>query len=339
MSDPVAAVELSVVLVNHNGGRFLPAALAALQANTACPEAEIIIVDSGSTDGSTDAEQLAAGPLPVRVISRTENIGFCAGSNLGAIAARGRLVCFTQTDGEVAPGWDVPLRAALDGDAGVAAAGGVVLKTSGLIDSAGIAIAPNFAAWGLRENQTPAQAGVDPGTPAREAVGVSPALLMARRADHLRIGGFWETLWMYGDEPDYALRIGRLGRVLVCPDSRMLHHIGGAAGEHQSPLRLYQSSRNRLLNIARHLPGRKLPGAIALAAAFDALQLAQQRNGAALRAIATGWIAGLRGMPDARTLSTPGDREASAAKLATLREALVQQRALGRASIAGGGST
>jgi GT2 family glycosyltransferase len=328
------------VLVNRNGMCFLPAALVSLQTNTACTEAEIIVVDSGSTDGSADAEQLGAGRLPVRVIKRAENVGFCAGNNLGAIAARGRLVCFTQTDGEVQPGWDVPLRAALDGDAGVAAAGGVVLKSAPgeLIDSAGIAIAPNFAAWSLCENQTPAHAGLDPGTPAREVVGVSPALLMARRADHLRIGGFWETLWMYGDEPDYALRIGRLGRVLVCPDSRMLHRIGGAAGEHQSPLRLYQSSRNRLLNIARHLPGRRLPGAIALAAAFDALQLAQQRNAAGLRAIATGWLAGLRGMPDARTLSTSAEREANVEKIATLREALAQQRSLGRTSIAGGGA-
>jgi GT2 family glycosyltransferase len=328
------------VLVNHDGKRFLPAALAALHENTTCKETEIIVVDSGSMDGSADAEQLTDGALPMRVIRRAENVGFCAGNNLGAIAARGRLVCFTQTDGEVQAGWDVPLRAALDGDAGVAAAGGVVLKSGPgeLIDSAGIAIAPNFAAWSLCENQTPAHAGLDPGTPAREVVGVSPALLMTRRADHLRIGGFWETLWMYGDEPDYALRIGRLGRVLVCPDSRMIHHIGGAAGEHQSPLRLYQSSRNRLLNIARHLPGRRLPVAIAFAAAFDALQLAQQRNAAALRAIATGWLAGLRAMPDARTLSTSAEREANLEKIATLREALAQQRSLGRTSIAGGGA-
>lgn len=327
-------LELSVVLVNYNGGVFLPAAIGALQRHTACERAEIIVVDSGSTDGS--AAQLPEGRLPVRVIRCEQNVGFCAGNNIGVAAARGRLVAFVQTDGEVQASWDEGLRSAI-ADPAVAAVGGVVLKMQAgeRIDSAGLAIAPNLAAWSMCENLTPEEAGLRHGEH-REVVGVSPAFLMVRSLDHLRIGGFWEELWMYGDEPDYALRIGRLGKVLVCPEARMGHWVGGAAGAHQSPLRLYRSARNRLLNAARHLPLRQLVLAVALTFAFDTLQIAQQRRVDATSAVLRGWRDGLRGMPRARRLSTRGDRAENVRRLASLTEALRQQRSLGRLRLGAG---
>jgi hypothetical protein len=343
-SDAPESLELSVVIVNHNGGQFLHNAVAALQLNTVCESAEIIVVDSASTDGSS--ENLPAGRLSVRVIACTDNVGFCAGNNLGASAAHGRLVAFTQPDGVVEGGWDRALRSAI-AQPGVAVVGGIVLKygeqaggegaggeraRGERIDSAGIAIAPNFAAWGLGENLTPEQAGLHAGQP-REVVGLSPAFLMVRRADHLRIGGFWEELWMYGDEPDYAIRLAPLGRSLVCPESRMGHHIGTSAGAHQSPLRLYWSSRNRLLNAARHLPLPRLVVAVALSFAFDGVQLLQQRRAGAAAALVRGWLSGLRGMRAARRLSTPVERAAAASRLVSLRQAIAQQRMLGRLSV------
>lgn len=328
-------LELSVVIVNHNGGRFLFDAVKALQENTVCEYAEIIVVDGASTDGSSS--NVPSGRLPVRVIRCTENIGFCAGNNLGASTAVGRLVAFTQPDGVVQAGWDQGLREAI-GPADVAAVGGIVLKAAAgsgavdAIDSAGLAIAPNFACWSLSENLTPEQAGFH-AAEHREVIGLSPAFLMVRRVDHLRIGGFWEELWMYGDEPDYAIRIGRLGRSVVCAESRMRHHVGASAGGHQSPLRLYWSSRNRLLNGARHLSFPRFAFAVLLSGGFDAVQLFQQRRSTACRAIGEGWLAGIRGVRAARRLSTRAERRDAATRLAGLREALVQQQSLGRISL------
>lgn len=352
-SDPEApaSLEMSVVIVNHNGGKFLVDAVAALQENTACESAEIIVVDSASTDGSF--QNLPPGRLPVRVIQCEENVGFCTGNNLGASAARGRLLAFTQPDGIVHAGWDQGLREAIV-ESDVAVVGGIVLKarrgpavpgrarlgrpgagyraSGDCIDSAGIAIAPNFASWSVSENFTPEQAGLRAGEH-HEVVGLSPAFLMVRHADHLKIGGFWEELWMYGDEPDYAVRVGRLGRSLVCPESRMRHHVGASAGVHQSPLRLYWSSRNRLLNAARHLPAHRFVLAVALSGAFDALQLVQQRRPSAAVAIVRGWLAGLRGVRAARRLSTPAERAHTVSRLATVSQAVAQQVFLGRVSV------
>jgi GT2 family glycosyltransferase len=290
-----------------------------------------VVVDSASSDGSAD--DLPRGLLPLRVVRHRENVGFCAGNNLGAEAARGRLIVFTQPDGEVQEAWDVPLRAAL-ADPQVAAAGGVVVQMeTGLILQAGMVIGPNLSSWGIDEGLTPAAAGLDGDGPPRSVACVSPEFLAVRRADHLRIGGFWEELWMYGDEPDYALRMATLGGAVICPAARMRHWVGASSGPYQSTTRLYWSSRNRLLNSARHLPPSRLLLAVALSLGMDLLQVLQRSDRAAAGAIAGGWRDGLRGMRPARRLSTPDERRADARRLAPVAAALRQQRALGRMSV------
>ena len=324
-------LELSVVIVNHNGGRLLAAAIRALHENTVSEAAEVVVVDSASGDGS--AHELPAGRLPVRVILCERNVGFCAGNNIGVHAARGRTVVFTQPDGEVQASWDEPLREAL-ADPGIAAAGGIVLQMeTGLILQAGMVIGPNLSSWGIDEGLTPEAAGYDSDPGWRTVPCVSPEFLAVRRADHARIGGFWEELWMYGDEPDYALRMAALGSAVICPGARMRHWVGASSGPYQSPTRLYWSSRNRLLNAARHLPPARLALAVGLSAGMDALALIQQSNLPAAGAIARGWRDGRRGMRGVRVLSTASQRRADARRLASVRTALGQQRALGRISV------
>jgi GT2 family glycosyltransferase len=138
-----AGLELSVVIVNHDGADCLPRALAALAANTATESVECVVVDSGSSDGSwKDVERIWRR---ARVLPFLENIGFCAGCNRGAEAALGRLVAFVNFDGEVEAGWDLPLMQVLD-DPSVSVATGLLLAPDGTIEAAGLDIAPNTAA-------------------------------------------------------------------------------------------------------------------------------------------------------------------------------------------------
>src|SRR3954454_4075419 len=138
--------ELSVVLVNHNGAGCLPAALAALAEGTECERVEAIVVDSGSSDGSwRDVERHWAA---ARALRFEENIGFCAGCNRGAEEAGGRLLAFVNFDAAVEPGWDAPLREALE-DPGVSVATGLLLTEDGsTLEAAGLEIAPNMATFG-----------------------------------------------------------------------------------------------------------------------------------------------------------------------------------------------
>jgi GT2 family glycosyltransferase len=315
--------ELSVVLVNHEGAGCLPQTLQALARHTRIP-AEGIIVDSGSTDGSW--HDVARHWPAARALRYEENIGFAAGCNRGAEAARGRLVAFVNFDGQVEPGWDPPLRELLD-DPGIAVATGLLVSPDGrVIEAAGLEIAPNTATYGRQGGLPRALA---PPTPTA-VTAASGALMMVRREDFLRLGGFFELLWMYGEEADYCLRALDHGAVVLDPKSAIRHARGHASGPHQSPVRLYWPSRNRLINAARHLPAGVLVKSVAASAAFDALTLVQIRRPWALATVARGWRHGLRLMPSLRRDRSRAERARAAGRLTNLRSAVREQRRLGR---------
>ena len=239
-------MELSVVLVNHNGAAVLPRSLGALARNTAAEEVEAIVVDSGSADGSWEGSDRHWERA--RALRFEENIGFCAGCNRGAEAATGRFVAFVNFDAEVEEGWDEPLRALLE-DPSVAVATGVLLRPDGaLLEAAGLEIAPNMATFGRLDGEP---RGVLPAEPF-EVEAASGALMMVRREEFLALGGFYEPLFMYGEEADYCLRVS--GRIMLDPRSAIRHEQGHASGPLRSTTRLYWPSRNRLLLAARHLP-------------------------------------------------------------------------------------
>jgi GT2 family glycosyltransferase len=315
-------MELSVVLVNHDGANCLAATLAALAHGTTVEEVECLVVDSGSSDGSWRGLEQAWEKA--RVVRFEENIGFCAGCNRGAEAAAGRLLAFVNFDAAVEPGWDEPLRRLLD-DPGISVATGLLLSEDGsTLEAAGLEIAPNMATYGRLQGSPRASAPAGP----MDVTAASGALMMVRRDDFLGLGGFYEPIFMYGEEADYCLRVP--GRVVLHPASAVRHRQGHASGPHRSQVRLYWPSRNRLVNAARHLPVGSLAESVLTSAGFDLLTLAQLRSRAAARAMARGWRDGLRAMSAERTARGAVERRRASQKLVSLRRAIVEQRRLGR---------
>jgi GT2 family glycosyltransferase len=314
--------ELSVVLVNHNGTDCLPAALRALAENTTTEEVECIVVDSASTDDSW--RQVERHWDRARSLRFEENIGFSCGCNRGAEAADGRLVAFVNFDGIVEPQWDEPLRELLV-DSKVSIATGLILDADGhSIEAAGLRIAPNMATYGIGEQEARSAAPSEP----VEVAAASGALMMMRRDEFLELGGFYEPIWMYGEEADLCLRVR--GRVVLHPDSAIRHRYGQAAGPPRSPTRLYWGSRNRLVNAARHLPAPALVRAIVASAAFDVLTLGQLRRRDAVVAVLAGWRDGARRLGRERRSRSREERRAAARRVSSLRAAVAQQRRLGR---------
>src|SRR5438094_498652 len=93
---------LSVVIANWNGLRYLPDCFAALLPQLP-PDAEVVLVDNGSTDGSL---AWARETYPaVRVVALRENLGFAGGVNAGLRAARGELLLLLNNDAFVERGF------------------------------------------------------------------------------------------------------------------------------------------------------------------------------------------------------------------------------------------
>jgi N-acetylglucosaminyl-diphospho-decaprenol L-rhamnosyltransferase len=96
---------ISLVIVNYNSGNHLTHALRAVAAQT-FDNFETIVVDNCSSDDSFARAQNAAGEDARFIfVTAKSNLGFAAGSNLGAARARGDWIALLNPDAVPAPDW------------------------------------------------------------------------------------------------------------------------------------------------------------------------------------------------------------------------------------------
>ena len=88
--------DISVIIVNYNGGQDIIDCLESLQTSQANASLEIIVVDNDSTDGST--ERIKSQFESVRIIELGENRGFAAACNVGIEAANSNTILLLNPD-------------------------------------------------------------------------------------------------------------------------------------------------------------------------------------------------------------------------------------------------
>lgn len=94
--------DLSVVIVSHNVAHLLGDCLESLLRECTALQAEVFVVDSGSTDGTVE---LVRDRFPdVHLLVNRENIGFSAANNRALPECRGRYVVLLNPDTIVHPG-------------------------------------------------------------------------------------------------------------------------------------------------------------------------------------------------------------------------------------------
>ncbi len=242
---------MSVIIPNYNGERFLPELLAALDRQTFA-DFETIFVDDASTDGSV--EWVEANYPAVRVIVNRRNRGFVASANLGAAAARGRVIVLLNNDTQPEDEWLAELAKAvcLNPQAGIFASKVLlydrpdVLHTTGDLMGAD-GLPANRGVWERDEGQYDAAAEVFGGCGCGAAY---------RRELWEALGGLDEDFWMYLDDVDFAFRAHLLGESAVfVPAARVLHHLTATAG---GALSSYYVGRNTIWTIAKNMPRQLL---------------------------------------------------------------------------------
>lgn len=93
-------MQLSVIILNYNVKHFLEACISSVQKAIAALDAEIIVVDNASTDGS---KEMMKDVFPtITYLYQTTNAGFPKGNNIGVAKAKGKYICILNPDTIVA---------------------------------------------------------------------------------------------------------------------------------------------------------------------------------------------------------------------------------------------
>jgi GT2 family glycosyltransferase len=191
-------------------------------------EGEVIVVDNGSLAATADV--LAQFPW-VRTIRNERNFGFAAACNIGARAARGRLICHLNNDIVARPGWLAAMTRCLAPDVGVV--GARLLYPDDTIQHAGVALAPvRFGSEGCGPyhpfKRWPANEAVC--TERFDCAAVTGACLLTPRELFLELDGFDEIFWNGYEDVDYCLRVGARGLRVVYEPAATLYHYESQSG-------------------------------------------------------------------------------------------------------------
>lgn len=219
---------LSVIMPCLNAEGTLRRTIEALWAQDAPPGSfEIIVVDDGSTDGTSEIAGRCIGPVPVRVV-RQSNRGIASARNRGASEAAGEVLLFMDPDVFAYPGMVSAHLRHYDDRSAMRAVQGRTIPDPETITT------PFMITSNLIPDLT-----------VRRGKNLSPFHVVARnfsitRAAFERIGGFDEGFTSYGHEDiELAFRFHEAGgRILYEPEALGLHHhtmsIDAALVRHES---------------------------------------------------------------------------------------------------------
>jgi len=282
---------LSVIIVTWNGLRYLPDCLAALLPQLP-NDAEVIIVDNGSTDGT--CAWLRQHYPEVTVVALHENAGFAGGTVAGLRVAHGDLLLLLNNDAFVEPGFVAALLGVMRTCDDIGAAGGVLTfaHRPDLVASAGIRLRRDGVALDAWPGRDVSDLPLHPVAIA----GPSGAAAPYRRAMLDDIGLLEPSFFAYLEDVDLALRwLLRGWQSVVVPTARARHVYSATSGQ-GSPFKQRLLGRNRLQVIVRCFPTRLLIRCLPTMLLYDMLAVSY----AVVRqqpAMIEGRVAALRELP------------------------------------------
>lgn len=228
---------VTVVVVNFNGRAYLRRCLDSLACQTV--EHEVIVVDNGSTDGSTDF--VRARYPDVRLMLLGRNAGFAAANNIGAREAHGRYIAFLNNDTEASSNWLACLLDGLKGNlkAGFAASRIVYLHDRSVVDSAGDVVTRSGGAF-KRGHGKSTEKFLAP----TEIFGACGAACIFRYDVFFEVGGFDEDFFLVFEDVDLSYRAQLLGYQCQYVPEAVVAHAGSAAIGRISRMAVYYGQRN-----------------------------------------------------------------------------------------------
>ena len=276
-------MKVSVVIVAYRSGEMLGRCLDSLERDTSADK-EVIVIDNGPEG---DEIEQARGRETVQVLGDGMNLGYAAGSNLGAREAQGEVLFFLNPDTVVEPGTLGALARRLEDESiAIAMPRLRLLGEPDLLNSRGATIHLSGMAWsdGFRAPAASLDGPID-------IPYANGSVLAIRRALFEELGGFTEEYFIYLEDLELGWRARMRGlRIVLDPAGDVLHEY-----EHErNPTKNYFMERNRLVFVGTAYSLRMLLVlAPVLFAAEAGLILVALREGWVRDKVrGWGWIAG-----------------------------------------------
>ena len=253
---------LSYCVVNTNGREHLLACLDAIErTHPAGVEAEVLVLDNASTDGSAAAvRQLEGKRGPeeragegTRLIALERRAGKAENDSTLLREAAGCYCLLLNEDSELRPGAAAALIAALEADPGAAAAGAQLLDS----EERPVPCAWRFPGVGtaaigalfLHKRFTVQSGGGD----AHPVDWAQSSALLVRREAAAEVGYLDPAFFVYYDECDFAKRLRDRGwRTLFVPAAEAIHHDQLSTDLAAGLPRIVEFHRNRDLYMRKH---------------------------------------------------------------------------------------
>lgn len=255
MHHRVAAV--AVIVVNWNTRELLAECLASVADTAEDIDLETVVVDNGSSDGSSDMvrERFAR----VRLIANRANLGFAPANNQAIAATATPYVLMLNSDARLCRG---ALRCLLERLVSAPRAGlvGAQLRDPGgafqlshvRFPSLGREVLVLSGLGRLLYGRWYPSFGPDRDAPARVVDWVGGACMLARREALNDVSGFDEGYVLYGEEMDLCYALRRAGwQVWYEPAAVVIHH-GGASTARLEEAREARLYRGRMRFFRKH---------------------------------------------------------------------------------------
>ena len=219
-------LDLSVIIVNYNTADFLGRCLTSVARQTDV-DAEVIVVDNCSEDGSPD---IVREKFPgVRLMANDQNLGFSRANNQALKDSSGKYVYFLNPDTEVRSGAFKNMVDFMDSHPNVGLAGTQLVNPDGSPQSS---VEIRYPGQRHAESELKGLKG--------DIAWVMGSSMIARLEIIRDIDGFDEHFFLYGEDLDLCLRIRKSGWVIGYIPEAMVIHWGGQSERNNLPVEVWE---------------------------------------------------------------------------------------------------
>lgn len=254
-------MRIAVVILNWNGKDMLKSYLPTLIRCSKLDDAQIVVADNDSTDGSVEMMQ---HDFPdIRLIRLDRNYGFAKGYNLALRQVEAEYYILLNSDVKVTPDWLLPLVSYMDIHPDIAACQPKLLdlKRPDCFEYAGGA-GGYMDKWGYMYCRGRVFDSIEKDEGQYDTIAdvfwATGACLMVRSADYWAAGGLDDRFFAHQEEIDLCWRLRSRNRRIVCIPESVVYHVGGATLNKSNPFKTFLNFRNNLLMLYKNLPEDEL---------------------------------------------------------------------------------